>query len=158
MIHVALFLLLQTQSSAAAQAAQVSRPTAVALVQRKVADPGVIATGQRVSPAGLQSVFEGRVYGVRFGSRSDEIWVGAPGTTFRLDWRANRVIARAPTDGRPGVFGVAIDPRTHRAFVSSVGRLPRSAGTPAPTGRGAVRQSSVAQLSAFDAAATGDSV
>ena len=42
--------------SAAAQAAQLPRSAAAAPVQRKVSDPGVIATGQRVSPAGLQSV------------------------------------------------------------------------------------------------------
>jgi YVTN family beta-propeller protein len=155
MIHVAFFLLLQTQSTAAAQAARVSKAT-VPMVQRNVADPGVIATGQRVSPAGVQSVFDGRVAGVRFGTTSDELWVAAPGTTFRLDWRANRVIARGPTDGRPGVYGVAIDPVTHRAFVSSVGRIPKPWPAPA-TGRGATRQPAVAQLSAFDAAATGDS-
>ena len=40
-------------------------------------------------------------------------------------------IASSPapaTDGRPGVHGIAIDPATHRAFVSSVGRLPRPLG------------------------------
>jgi YVTN family beta-propeller protein len=136
---------------------QVALPTP----QRNVPDPGVIATGQRVSPAGVQSVFEGRVAGVRFGRTADEIWVAAPGTTFRLDWKANRVIARATTDGWPGVFGVAIDPVTHRAFVSSVGRAPRPAAAVAPqgTGRGtAKRQPVVTQLSAFDGDATGDSV
>ena len=35
----------------------------------------MIATGQRVTPAGLQSVFESRVGGVRFGRGSSEIWV-----------------------------------------------------------------------------------
>ena len=137
--------------------AQVALPTP----RRDVPDPGVIATGQRVSPAGLQSVFEGRVAGVRFGSSTEEIWVAAPGTTFRLDWKANRVIARATTDGRPGVFGLAIDPVTHRAFVSSVGRLPRSAAAVALQGarRGATpRAPAVSQLSAFDGAAAGDSV
>jgi len=158
MIHLALVALLQVQATQAAQAARVA-PSTVPTPTRNVADPGVIATGQRVSPAGVQSVFEGRVAGVRFGRTADEIWVAAPGTTFRLDWKANRVIARAPTDGRPGVFGLAIDPVTHRAFVSSVGRVPRPAGSPPNTGRGAAaRQPIVTQLSAFDGAATGDSV
>ena len=147
-MHFALVALLQ---------AQVVLPTP----QRNVSDPGVIATGQRVSPAGVQSVFEGRVTGVRFGRTADEIWVAAPGTTFRLDWKANRVIARATTDGRPGVFGLSIDPLTHRAFVSSVGRVPRPRAVTAVPGAGrgtAPRQPAVTQLSAFDGAATGDSV
>jgi len=145
MMQFTLFALLQTQA-------------ALPSPSRNVPDPGVIATGQRISPAGVQSVFEGRVAGVRFGRTADEIWVAAPNTTFRLDWKANRVIARAPTDGRPGVFGLSIDPVTHRAFVSSVGRLSRVSTPSQTTGRGAVaREPSVAQLSAFDGAATGDS-
>src|SRR3954465_14894133 len=123
MYHVAFFLLLQTQSSAAAQAAQLARTTATAPVQRKVNDPGVIATGQRVTPAGLQSVFEGRVYGVRFGRTADEAWVPSPGGATLLGWRANRVIAQAPIDGRPGVYGVTVDRASATTYVSSVGKL-----------------------------------
>src|SRR2546421_304350 len=36
--------------------------------RREIPDPGIIATDQRVTPAGLQSVFTGRVTGVRFGA------------------------------------------------------------------------------------------
>ena len=35
--------------------------------QRDVVKPGVIATNQRVTPAGVQTVFNDRVGGVRFG-------------------------------------------------------------------------------------------
>src|ERR1051325_2446565 len=152
MIPSALLLVLQIQAGAAAQAAQLPKSPAQGPA-REVPDPGVIATGQRVAPVGLQSVFEGRVYGVRFGQSAEEVWVAGTGMTFRLDWRANRVLARGVTDGRAGVFGLAIDPVTHRAFVSSVGRLP----DPAAAGRRG-RAPSVAQLSAFDGAVTGDSV
>src|SRR2546430_2126188 len=147
-MHFALVALLQTQATL---------PTP----KRNVPDPGVIATGQRITPAGVQSVFDGRVTGVRFGRSASEIWVAAPGTTFRLDWKTNRVIARAITDGRPGIYGLAIDPLTHRAFVSSVGRIPRSrlVNVVPGVGRGAARrQPAVTQLSAFEGAATGDSV
>src|SRR4051812_19571223 len=106
--------------------AQAATPT------RVVTDPGVIATGQRVSPAGLQSVFEGRVYGVRFGRTADEIWVAAPGAATLLDWRSNRLIARAVVDGRPGVYGATTDRANGRVYVSSVGKL---LATPKPTGR-----------------------
>jgi DNA-binding beta-propeller fold protein YncE len=125
-----LALALQTQASVPAP-------------KRSVSDPGVIATGQRVTPAGLQSVFEGRVGGVRFGRSSSEIWVATPGAATLLDWRANRVIASAPMDGRPGIYAVTTDRATDRVYMSSVGRL----GSP-PVGQ-RDRRPSVAQLSAF---------
>ena len=121
---------------------------------REVPDPGVIATGQRVSPAGVQSVFDGRVTGVRFGGSSDEVWVAAPSITYRLGWSDNSVKARARLDGAPGVHGVAVDPVTRRVFVSSVGRLPATSSTPGATPS---RQPAVTYLSAIDADVTGDS-
>ena len=77
--------------------------------QRAVPDPGVIATDQRVTPAGVQSVFRGRVSGVRFGTTSAELWVAAPGGAYRMNWRDNRVIAHGAYDGRPGVQGITFD-------------------------------------------------
>jgi hypothetical protein len=135
-IHFALALVLQQATPVAPQ--------------RSVPDPGVIATGQRISPAGVQTVFTGRVGGVRFGSSSDEIWVAVPGNAFRLQWRANRVVARAAVDGRPGIYGVSVDPATHRAFVSSVGRVPVNR-------QDRTRGREMAQLHVFGAAVTGDS-
>src|SRR2546430_16116563 len=52
--------------------------------RREITDPGVIATDQPVTPAGLQSVFTGRVTGVRFGARPGEIWVTVPGALYPL--------------------------------------------------------------------------
>ncbi|HKH94427.1 MAG TPA: beta-propeller fold lactonase family protein [Gemmatimonadaceae bacterium] len=95
--------------------------------QRPLPDPGVIATEQRVTPAGVQSVFRGKVGGVRFGRNPGEIWVAAPGAAYRLSWRDNRVVASSAFDGRAGVHGVVVDPATGRAIVSSVGRLPGNA-------------------------------
>ena len=82
--------------------------------QRIVNDTGVFAVGQRVTPAGVQSVFTGRVAGVRFGSDANEIWAVAPGNTWRIAWRDNRVLTHAGFDGRPGVHGLVIDPVTRR--------------------------------------------
>jgi YVTN family beta-propeller protein len=118
---------------------------------REVPDPGVIATGQRVSPAGVQTVFDGRVGGVRFGRSADEIWVAVPGNVFRLEWQGNRVVARARVDGRPGVYAVGIDPATQRAFVSSVGRVP------ATSVQGQARPRAMALLHVFGADVSGDS-
>ena len=145
MFHLALVTLIQAQSPQTTQ-----RPPL-----RDITDPGVIATGQRISPAGVQSVFTGRVAGVRFGRTSDEIWVAAPGTTYRLNWRANRTTARVRVDGTPGIYGIAIDPVTHRALVSSVGRLPATSSTPGTT---RAQQPAVAHLSGLSGDAAGDSL
>ncbi|HTI65003.1 MAG TPA: bifunctional YncE family protein/alkaline phosphatase family protein [Gemmatimonadaceae bacterium] len=117
-----------------------------------VDDPGVVATGQRITPAGVQTVFAGKVGGVRFGSTPGEIWVAVPGAVHRLAWADNRTIARARIDGRPGIFAVAIDPATKAAVISSVGRLPSAMAA------GDKRAPEVAQLSTFHDDAVGDSV
>jgi YVTN family beta-propeller protein len=118
---------------------------------REIRDPGVIATGQRITPAGVQSVFTGKVGGVRFGASSQDIVVAVPGSVQHVAWRDNRVIARARVDGRPGVFALAIDPVTNRILSSSVGRI-------VTTGTTARRNPAVAQLQIFDGDATADSV
>jgi YVTN family beta-propeller protein len=117
--------------------------------RREVDDPGVIATGQRVTPAGLQSVFEGRVCGVRFGSTPGELWVAVPGKAYRLAWRDNRVIASHSFDGRPGVQGVVIDPIARRALISAVGRLPAVTDRSVRVGKPPARANAVAHLLAY---------
>jgi len=127
------------------------------LPRRSVPDPGVIATEQRVTPAGVQTVFEGRVAGVRFASGPNELWVAVPEAAYRVDWRSDRVLAIAGFDGTPGVHGLATDPVTGRVFVSSVGRLPpevaagRTPGQPVP-----VDERVVAQIGVWDGAATAE--
>jgi YVTN family beta-propeller protein len=105
------------------QAAAQQRQPPPAAPLRRVPDPGVIATDQRVTPAGVQSVFDDRVTGVRFGRAPGELWVAATKAAYRLAWRDNRVVASNRVDGRSGVHGVVIDPVTGRALISSVGRL-----------------------------------
>src|SRR3989454_12085132 len=77
--------------------------------RREITDPGTIATNQRVTPAGVQSVFTDRVFGVRFG-RPGEIWVSIHGAAYRLGWRANAGLGRTTFPGRPGGQGVALAP------------------------------------------------
>lgn len=114
--------------------------------KRGVPDPGVIATNQKISPAGVQSVFEGRVTGVHFGRGADEVWVAAGNMIYRMGWADNQVRGRMTISGRTGIYGITLDPVGERAFVSSVGRVP--AGKPRPAGV-AANSNVVAQLSAI---------
>ena len=127
--------------------------------RRTVPDPGVIASLQKATPAGVQSIFEGRVTGVRFGSAPGELWVAVPGSAYHLTWSDNRVLARGAFDGRAGVQAVAFDPVRRRALVTTVGRVPVAA-TEAPTPGMPQRVASrpAAQLAFFDDAARGERV
>lgn len=119
--------------------------------RREIPDPGVIATAQHVTPAGVQSVFTDRVFGVRFG-RTGEIWVSIHGAAYRLSWQDNVVRGSATFDGRAGVQGVAIDPVTGRTLITSVGRLPGDLALYRTPGSEAMAQAkTVAHLSAYDA-------
>jgi YVTN family beta-propeller protein len=83
---------------------------------RAVNDPGVITTRQTITPAGVQAIFDGRVYGVAFGARLNEIFVlHAKGVT-RLDWRSNRMLSQSPLKGRMGLQGICYDFRGNRAL------------------------------------------
>ena len=113
---------------------------------RAVRDPGVIATDQRITPAGIQTVFDGRVSGVRFGETASDIWVAVPNGAWHLAWPDNRILGRAVYDGRPGVYGLAVDPVTKRVVVSSVGKLPNNR---LPGSAPLAREKSVAQFSIF---------
>ena len=42
---------------------------------RFVTDPGVITTRQAITPAGVQAIFDGRVYGLTFTANPNEIFV-----------------------------------------------------------------------------------
>jgi len=123
--------------------------------RREIPDPGVIATEQRVTPAGVQSVFTDRVFGVRFGAKPGEIWVTVHGAAYRLAWQDNVVRASAAFDGRSGVQGVAIDPVNGRALYGTVGRLPQAIAESRTPGSDEMAQTkTVTQLVAYD----GDSV
>jgi len=123
--------------------------------RRDISDPGTIATEQRVTPAGVQSVFTDRVFGVRFGAKPGEIWVTVHGAAYRLAWQDNALRGSAAFDGRSGVQGIAIDPVNGRAIFSTVGRLPADvARSRIPGSQELAHTKSVTQLFAYD----GDSV
>jgi len=129
--------------------------TATPEPQRVIVDPGVFAVGARVTPAGVQSVFTGRVSGVRFGAAPGELWAIVPGSAWRMAWRDNRVLSHATFNGRPGVQGIVIDPVTTRAVVSSTGKLPADvAASRTPGGPPLSRAKSVSQLVSYAADGT----
>src|SRR5258705_190081 len=122
---------------------------------REITDPGIIATDQRVTPAGVQSVFTDRVFGVRFGAKPGEVWVSIHGAAYRLGRRNKAVLGSAAFDGRAGVQGVAIHPVNGRTLVTSVGLLPADVAlSRTPGSEDLARTKSVAHLTAYD----GDSV
>ena len=86
---------------------------------RAVTDPGVVTTRQTITPAGVPSVFQGRVYGVTFGANASEIWVLHASNIYRMNWRTNQVIERVPLDGTPGLQGIRYDQATERAIAIS---------------------------------------
>jgi DNA-binding beta-propeller fold protein YncE len=127
--------------------------------RRAVPDPGVIASLQRATPAGVQTVFDGRVTGVRFGRTPNEIWVAVPGSAYHLTWADNTVLARGAFDGRAGVQAITFDPVKQRALVTTVGRVPVAATeAPMPGTLPRVASRPAAQLAFFDDAARGQSV
>ncbi|HTI03908.1 MAG TPA: hypothetical protein VL549_01215 [Gemmatimonadales bacterium] len=148
MSQLALTFVLLVQT-AAQQPAQPSRPL------REIPDPGAIATNQRVTPAGVQSVFTDRVMGIRFAASAGDVWVTIHGSVYRLGWQDNSVRGSAAFDGRAGVQGIVIDPATGRALVTSVGRLPAALALSRTPGSDEMsRTKTVAYVAAYD----GDSV
>ena len=89
---------------------------------------------------------------MRFGKNPGELWVAVPGAAYRLAWRDNRALTTSAFDGRAGVHGVAIDPVTGRAIVSSVGKLPGNAAESRTPGAGPLaRAEAVAHVKAYSA-------
>jgi len=90
--------------------------------QRTVSDPGVITTRQAITPAGVQSVFDGRVYGVAFGKTPAEVWVLRSGEIDLLDWQANKAVARVKFQGAAGLGGIRYDASADRALATIANR------------------------------------
>lgn len=86
---------------------------------RQVPDPGTITTRQTISPAGAQSVFESRVYGVAFGDSSQELYAATAGVLYKLDWRSNKVVEKLETN-TPGLQGLTYDPSSHSVLMTVI--------------------------------------
>ena len=84
---------------------------------RSVTDPGIVTTRQAITPAGVPSVFQGRVFGVAWAGDSGDLWVLHATEVYRLDWKNNRVVTRTPHTGTPGNQAIFTDPATGDAVV-----------------------------------------
>jgi YVTN family beta-propeller protein len=85
---------------------------------RGVTDPGTVTTRQEITPAGVQAVFQGRVYGVTFGADAGEIYVLQAKGIYRMDWKANRMLSHAALKGRMGLQGISYNPAAQNALVA----------------------------------------
>jgi YVTN family beta-propeller protein len=86
---------------------------------RAVTDPGVVTTRQTITPAGVPTVFQGKVYGVAFGESAERLWVLSTTQLYEMDWRANRVLVNLPHGSTPGLQGIAF---RQRPFLTAVPR------------------------------------
>jgi YVTN family beta-propeller protein len=86
---------------------------------RAVSDAGVITTRQEITPAGVQTVFDERVYGANFGKDGD-LWVLTRSRLYQLNWLDNQVKSVHPIGGAAGIRGLAMDPQSGRPTISAI--------------------------------------
>jgi YVTN family beta-propeller protein len=98
---------------------------------RAVTDPGVVTTRQAITPAGVPSVFQGRVYGVAWAGTTGNLWVLHASQVYLLDWNKNRVISRTAHGGVPGNQSIATDPASGEALVGVSIRDPQASASSA---------------------------
>ena len=136
-----LALALLASGSVSALAQSIDQPL------RSVTDPGVITTRQAITPAGVQTVFKGRVQGVQFG-KAGELFVITRTHLYQLDWLENRVIAshELGKGGVAGLRGLAYDRQTDQSVVTYV----EGAGSP-DKGRVRIAQVGIGGLVAIGA-------
>lgn len=79
---------------------------------RSVTDPGVITTRQSISPAGVASIFDGRIYGVSCSAKGDTVWALGVNELVELDWRNNQVKTKIAHGGGPGLGALRTMPAT----------------------------------------------
>jgi YVTN family beta-propeller protein len=119
---------------------QESKPSNAAPPANSVADPGVIPSRQQITPAGLQSIFESRVYGVSFGAGGSSIYAAVLGQkgslVYQIDLKSNHMMTVLTTEASAGMQGLTFD---------SMGQTPILSGL---VGNGK-RQQSIGQLVAF---------
>ncbi|MGE5644250.1 MAG: bifunctional YncE family protein/alkaline phosphatase family protein [Acidobacteriota bacterium] len=87
--------------------------------KRAVTDPGVVTTRQAITPAGVSSVFDTRIYGVAWSPDAARLWVLHGADILSLDWRNNQVKERLPHGGTPGPQALQTNPATGRPLIAN---------------------------------------
>jgi YVTN family beta-propeller protein len=123
------------ESGAPAQNPPRNAPSGPKPPVRSVVDPGIIPTRQAITPAGIQMVFQGKVYGVTFGSK-DTLYavVGSGGSlVYEVDWRANKTVQIVRSSAAPGMQSIAFDAHSGIPVITGVAAVrPQSAGPAGP--------------------------
>ena len=101
---------------------------------RAVTDPGAVTTRQAITPAGLQTVFDGKVHAAAFGA-GNVVWVLTRTHLYALDLQQNIMRVSHKLSGVGGVRGLAIDPADGLPIVSIITDRQRSAGKPNVPGK-----------------------
>lgn len=103
---------------------QESKPSNAAPPANSVVDPGVIPSRQQITPAGLQSIFASRVYGVAFSTDSDSIYaavLGQKGTlVYQTDLKSNQMKTVLTSEASSGMQGLTYDPAGHTPLLSGL--------------------------------------
>lgn len=104
-------MLASVAMAGAAAAQTVDRPV------RSVTDPGVVTTRQTITPAGVPTVFQGKVFGIAFGSSPSELWVLSATQLYRMNWQTNEVAANVAHGSLPGLLGLSFSKHAYIAAV-----------------------------------------
>ena len=129
---VAVCILLSVRGTLVSQTAQKlgpvgeqeSKPLTSTRPVNSVVDPGVIPSRQDITPAGLQSVFESRVFGVAFGENGESIYaavLGQKGTdVYQIDLKTNQMMTVLSAGASAGLQGLAFDTVSNAPLLSGL--------------------------------------
>lgn len=114
---------------------QEAKPSSAASPVASVVDPGIIPSRQTITPAGLQSIFESRVYGVAFGENGDSIYAATAGQkgsyVYQINLKTNQMMGVMNAAASPGMQGLIYDPVSRTPLLSGLsggGKQKGSAG------------------------------
>jgi len=65
-----------------------------------------VTTRQSITPAGVPTIFQGKVWGVAFGAKASDLWVLTAGQLYEMDWRENKIRTNISHKGLPGLLGL----------------------------------------------------
>ena len=117
-------LVCQTAQKLGPVGEQESKPATASRPVNSVVDPGVIPSRQAITPAGLESVFESRVFGVAFGENGESIYaavLGQKGTNvYQINLKTNQMMTVLSAEASAGLQGLTYDSVTHAPLLSGL--------------------------------------